>query len=144
MNEFAGFASRYHKLKQSLQEIEENQYARLLQEEHVLKSEWLRLNEAHRTARVKQGESHDVRRWQEYQFYGDSLVMKKDTLEREWETLKGTVSSQQIRLQDAFVEQEKWSRVAESAWSEVHAVESQQLQKDADDEALKRFRKADD
>ncbi|WAH35404.1 hypothetical protein [Alicyclobacillus dauci] len=143
MSEFAGFATRFHKLKQDLQEIEESRYARLRQRETLIQSEWKKVHEAQQQNRLLQARAQAINLWHAYEKYHESLEQRKIELEREWEALKEHVSVQQVKLQDAYIEQEKWSQIADDVLAKAHLEELRIQQIEADDEALKRFRKAD-
>ncbi|EPZ46261.1 hypothetical protein [Alicyclobacillus acidoterrestris] len=143
MREFTAFATRFHKLKRDLQDIEESQYARLLQQERALQLQWQQLEDLSREARGRMKEAASALLVQSYVSYQEAIETRKAHLEREWAALQGDVHVQQGKLRDAYVEQEKWSRISQDARMEDGVERMRKLQVEADDEALKRFKRTD-
>ncbi|MFB5191430.1 hypothetical protein [Alicyclobacillus fastidiosus] len=143
MREFTAFATRFHKLKQDLQEIEESAYSRLLQEQQALQMQWQQLDERSRETRERLANVAGVSYVRSYASYQASLEVRKQKLEREWEALQGHVHIQQGKLRDAYFEQEKWSRIATDARASDKVDALRKSQVEADDEALKRFKRTD-
>lgn len=143
MNDFARFATRYHKLKADIQEMEEIEYARLDQREADVRHAWLGINDTKRTSQIVQGSVTSVRDWSEFEQYHRRLEVEQFALEHQWNEAKVQRDAQQVKLHAAFVEKEKWSKVSQDAWTQWQMEQSRKSQVEADDAAVQRFRKVD-
>ncbi|MFD1674702.1 hypothetical protein [Alicyclobacillus fodiniaquatilis] len=143
MSEFAGFSSRYHKIKQNLKDVEAAQYTRLLQQQDELDAEWQQLDEAKRAAREAQVGSTDLQLWQAQEFFQRRIEEKLIQLQQARQEMGKALEAQQLKLRTAFIEEKKWSHVAADAREAILQARAQRTQVEADDEALKRYRKVD-
>lgn len=143
MNEFVHFASRFHKLKADLQEMEEVEYARLSRVETDLKEAWQHIGTLKKQSQATQSHVTNRRDWHEFEQYHSRLESEQFTLEHRWNTARRERDEQQSKLHAAYVEQEKWSSVAQDAMTQWQAEQVRQSQTDADADAVARYRKVD-
>lgn len=143
MNDFAKFATRFHKLKENLQELEALEFARLTSAEEEAKRAWHGVDEMKRQVGQRQSQVLNATVWQDYERHQAFLEHRKNQLAEQWAAVKHLAEQQQVRVQAAYVEEKTWSHVATEAVSMWQLEEARKAQVEADDDALRRYRKAD-
>lgn len=141
MTKFSSFASRYHKLKRDLQDIEEVEYAKLSERHDELLAESVDIEATWFRAHLEQSATLDVSRWNDYTAFTIAVSQRRDAVFESLEVVDKQLNEQRERLKQAFVEQEQWLQVAEEEKKSAEDEQRQREQREADEEAIKRHRK---
>lgn len=143
MNRFLQFAGRFHKLKDDLVGLEELEFGRVVNIEAGIRQSWVALEDEKDRAQAAQNSADHLSEWSAYELYRKALQQRQMQVELEWNDAKRQVDAQQERLRLAFVDEKTWSRIVERTAAEVSAEQSRRIQTEADEDAMRRFGKAD-
>lgn len=143
MQDFARFASRFHKLKQDIQGLEETEHARIQGERTKLQAESSELDALARQVRHEQTFVLDATRWQDYAIFQEAMSIRQQSMQQKLHAADEQLVVQRERLRQSYIEQEKWSSIATRERDALIREEHRVAQIIADDDALKRYWKGE-
>lgn len=144
MQDFARFASRFHKLKRDIQGLEETEQARILGEQTNLQAQASKLDALARQARHDQSGVLDLAHWQDYAAFQEVTSVRQQLMNEKLQMVDEELKAQRERLRLSYIEQEKWSSIATAQRDAFVREEDRAAQIIADDDALKRYWKGED